>query len=314
MSSAIGVDLGGTNIKLGLVQRGGTILHEATVPTEAFSGRDRVLQNLLAGINDLVEVANKTQRTVDGIGIGAPGIIDHGVVTACGGNLPELEGFSLGQWVHEKFGSRVWLDNDANMMGLAEFRYGEAKSVENAVFITIGTGIGGALLLNGRLYRGHGNRGGELGHIMVAGEEFKCTCGATGCLEAVASVPALLEDYRRELTRDGKTPDANLDGRIITQRYLEGEPAATRAMKRHFNYMARGIASLINIFSPQKIILGGGITEAGSFYVQGIEEVARRLVMEETGRDTRIVTAKLGNKAGFLGAAIMAIDAANTCL
>jgi glucokinase len=255
-------------------------------------------------VRQLLEIAAAKQLVIEGIGLGVPGILDGHRVIGCTGNLPELEGVSPAPMLAASFGRKIVVENDANLMGLAEARWGAARGSEDVVFLTIGTGIGGALILDGKLYGGYRKRGAELGHIHVAGGNRPCTCGALGCLEAQASVQALVEEYKGLLPHAG---DA-VDGKQIVLRYLEGQPAAVTAMNRHFNYLASGVASLINIFAPQKLIIGGGISEAGDFYVNKIREMALLLAMKETSEYTVIESAGLGNKAGFLGAAALVFD------
>jgi glucokinase len=291
MSYAIGIDLGGTNIKYGIVDAGGNILHEGVRAT------GRVLDELKAIITGLGEAAASKGLSIDGIGIGVPALMDGEVVTGCGANLPGIEGLALGSMLQEYAGLPVVIGNDASFMGLAELRFGAAKGLTDVVFLTVGTGIGGALVVNGVLYSGYRGRGGELGHIRVASPGLPCGCGASGCLEAHASVKALVRDYVEAGGNGGS------DGRLIFSRYLAGEDAAVAAMNLHFEYLGSGIASLINIFSPQKVIIGGGIAEAGGDYIGPVRQQALRLAMKETAAQTLIEPALLGNKAGFLGAA-----------
>ena len=324
MSYAIGIDLGGTQIKYGLVDdRGGIVAASMCATGSQRDGQpSRVMENLKAAVAEMLDAVRERGCVVEGIGIGAPGIIDGDLVIACGGNLPEMEGVALGPAIAEMFGLRVVVNNDANCMGLAEARWGTAQAVGDVVFLTIGTGVGGALILDGRLYGGYRNRGTELGHIHVSGGERLCTCGARGCLEAQASVTALVEDYKglagQDLAGDGGlsvgagllggrevSAGAAIDGKEIVRRYLAGEPAAVRAMQWHFDYLASGVASLINIFAPQKLIIGGGISESGHFYVTEVRERAIKLAMKETSEYTVIEAARLGNNAGFLGAAAL---------
>ena len=297
MPYAIGIDVGGTHIKYGLVDHEGNIFYESIRDTR------RPDMPLMASIADLILEVKRAadDLQLEGIGLGVPGILDGDRVIGCAGNLPELEGVYPAPMISDALGMKALVENDANLMGLAEARWGAARGTGSSVFLTIGTGVGGALILDGKLYTGYRNRGTELGHIHVAGGIRPCTCGNIGCLEAQASVPALVEDYK------GLLPHAeeDIDGKEVVAYYLGGQPAAVTAMNRHFNYMASGVASLINIFSPEKLIIGGGISEAGDFYVNNIRERALALAMKETSEYTRIEAAGLGNKAGFLGAAAL---------
>jgi glucokinase len=301
MSYAIGVDLGGTHIKYGLVDHLGRILFESIRDTRLPGGSP--INSVYEAIGEAHLAAKEMRLMVEGIGLGVPGILDEDRVIGCAGNLPELEGVSPAPMISDSFGLTVHVENDANLMGLAESRWGAARGASPSVFLTIGTGIGGALILDGKLYNGYRNRGTELGHIHVAGGTRPCTCGNIGCLEAQASVTALVEDYKGLLPQSTEA----IDGRQVVVRYLEGQPAAVTAMNRHFNYLASGVASLLNIFSPEKLVIGGGISEAGDFYVSNIRKRALQLAMKETSEYTCIAAAGLGNKAGFLGAAALVL-------
>jgi len=307
MSYAIGIDLGGTNIKYGLADHSGNILFESVRPTYLPGGT--VFGNIADSIKEVKVYAVSRGLGIEGIGIGAPAIVDNGLVTGCFTNLPELEGMALGGRLQEQTGMPVWVENDANLMGLAEWKYGAARGVSDAIFLTIGTGIGGAIVVNGELYAGYRRRGAELGHIIVQADGgYPCGCGGSGCLEAHASVKALIEDYRRCLASTGNTGLAvseGITGSLIVTQYLEGQPAAIEAMGRHFHWLAAGIAGLINVFSPQKVIIGGGISESGEFYIRQIREQTFARAMKETSLNTLIEAARLGNKAGFLGAAAL---------
>jgi len=308
MSNAVAIDIGGTMLKYALVNPGGEILFESSRKTESDPTIRRGMENIRKSLSEVLAFARRENLPVSGIGAGAPGIIDNGLVIACGGNVPELEGMPLGKLLEESFALPVVVENDASLMGLAELHYGAAKGLTDIIFLTIGTGVGGAMVLNGKLYGGYQNRGGEFGHIHVASDGRRCTCGAIVCVEAMASVNALIEEY----TSAGAAKDTIVDGKLIVSRYLEGEKEAVQVMKNHFEYLGRAIAGLINIFSPQKIVIGGGITGAGSFYVEEIEKSSLGKAMKETSAHTRVVAAELGNRAGFLGAAALLFDTLNS--
>jgi len=304
MSYAIGLDLGGTDIKYGLVDHTGTILYQSIRPTYSPAGEPGVFDNIIDAIKELEEYADSKGLRPEGIGIGVPAIIDEGLVTGCEANLPELEGMPLGSRVAQERGLPVWIGNDANLMGLAEWKYGAARNLADVIFLTIGTGIGGAIVVNGELYTGHHHRGAELGHIIVDLNGLPCGCGGWGCLEAHASVQALIADYKSRLPEMSSPPNPpGITGRWIIARYLEDQPAAVQAMNHHFDYLGAGIAALINIFAPRKLIIGGGISEAGDFYIDAIRQRAMNRAMKQCSQYTVIEAAQLGNSAGFMGAA-----------
>jgi glucokinase len=308
MKYSIGIDLGGTNIKYALVAKDGNVVFSKKIATQADKSRDQVISNLEHCCIHALEYAEDNDLDVCGIGIGTPGIIDNGIVLGGAENLPEWENLPLGGILERRLGKPVFVDNDANLMGLAEVRYGEATQVNDAIFLTIGTGVGGTMVLNGQLYGGHRNRGAELGHVLIDPNGAECGCGAKGCLEAHASVTALIRDYSDELKEMNLPVPPNIDGAYITKKYHEKEEAAINAFDKHFHYLAMGIAGFINIFSPQKVLIGGGLSEAGHFYLENIRRRAMEMAMRETSVFTQIELAKLGNKAGFMGAAALVFD------
>ncbi|TKG96311.1 ROK family protein [Puteibacter caeruleilacunae] len=308
MKYAIGIDLGGTQIKFALVADDGSIIRSGITDTEAQGTRDMLINKLENCAREVLLWASEEGVEVDGIGIGTPGVIDNGLVLGGAENLPDWESLPLGGMLSRRLEYPVYVDNDANLMGLAEVRYGSAAGTQDAIFLTIGTGVGGAMVLNGELYGGHRNRGAELGHIIIDSNGEECSCGAIGCLEAHGSTSALVRDYKSFLKKSQSKTEDKINGKYIIQKYHEHEGAAVQAMNRHFDYLAQGIASFINVFSPQKVIIGGGISEAGEFYVENIRKRVTKQVMKETSIFTQIERAQLGNKAGFLGAAALVFD------
>jgi len=309
MKNAIAIDIGGTNIKYALVDETGKISLESVCSSKSDES-NTTLEQLKAAIKELLAYASHNNLEVAGIGIGVPSVVDDGLVLFAN-NLKEIDNINLKDVIGEEFNIPVFVDNDANLMGLGETRYGKAKDVTDVVFLTIGTGIGGTLIINGRLWGGYRNRGTELGHIIINCDGKSCSCGASGCLEAYASVTALIEDYKELLSNNNIiiSPDTIIDGRYIVSQYMKNEEYAVEAMNAHFKYMAAGIAGMINIFAPQKVILGGGITESGDFYIENISRLTMQQVMKETSCYVSIEAASLGNKAGFYGAAALVFKA-----
>lgn len=308
MSYSIGIDLGGTNIKYGLVDQAGVIINEALRPTKDKQGKFTVIEELKIAIGAQLEFAADRNLEIAGIGVGVPALVENGFIIGGSGNLPEIERLELAIILAESFKKEVFIENDANLMALAEFNFGAARGLSDAVFLTIGTGIGGSLIVGGKLFGGYRNRGTEFGHICISLSGPSCSCGGIGCLEAVASVQALIRAYRELLTDQEVELLEPVNGRYIVGQYLKNDERAIYAMKRHFDYLASGVASLINIFSPQKVIIGGGITEAGAFYVEQIGRRALLLAMKDTSLFTTVEPALLGNRAGFMGAAALVFD------
>ncbi len=296
---AAGIDLGGTFVKYALVSESGEILFDGKLPVGCDATREYTLDIIEESIQQVVNKAAEKGVELNGIGIGSPGVVDNGVVLGGADNLDRWENIDLGTIYSNKFGLPVFADNDANLMGLGETTFGAAKNCSDVIFITVGTGIGGAIVINGQLYGGYKNRGGELGHLTINHNGIECSCGGRGCLEAYASTSALIQQYSDMTGKDIK----EISGHYIIERFKENEPEAVACLKDHTDYLGHGIAGFINTFAPQKVVIGGGISEAGQFYIDMIKESAFGYAMPDCSTNTDIVSASLGNSAGCLGAA-----------
>jgi glucokinase len=296
---AIGIDLGGTFVKYALVSLSGDILFDGKLPIGGNATREDTLDAIQNSILQVVDEATKKGIELKGIGIGTPGLVDNGVVLGGADNLDRWENIDLATIYSDKFNLPVFVDNDANVMGMGEVAFGAAKDCSDVIFITVGTGIGGAIVINGQLYGGYKNRGAELGHLTIQHDGIDCSCGGRGCLEAYASTSALVQQYAEKTRRNVD----EIDGRYIIQKFKDNEPEAVACLKDHTDYLGHGIAGFINTFAPQKVVIGGGISEAGQFYIDMIKESAFKYAMPDCSTNTDIVAASLGNNAGCLGAA-----------
>ena len=242
MKYAIALDIGGTSIKYTLVNQNGDILYESSETTQSKENPRPLSDTIKSIVRKMTDYARSRDWGIYGIGIGVPSVVDNGVVLFAN-NLPELDNQQLDLALAE-FNLPVFIDNDANLMGLGEVIYGAAKGLSDIVFLTVGTGIGGALFLNGRLYGGYRNRGTELGHLIIHGlNGNQCTCGASGCLEAHASVSALIALYRQLLEKNGREISSRIDGKYIVERYKAQEKEAVLAMEDHFRNLSLGVAA-----------------------------------------------------------------------
>lgn len=290
---SIGIDVGGSSLKCGLVSSNGEIVYSFVMPLLDVYTANEVIALINAAIRKCV---NHSDHKILGIGLGFPGIVYNNVVIGGVDNLPAFKNVAIGDIITESTGLPVIVNNDANMMAWGEKIFGAGKDISDAVFLTIGSGIGGSLIINNELYGGYKNHGTEVGHVIINYNGEQCTCGSRGCLEVYASVTALIKEYKN-LT--GKTSN----GKKIVAAYIKKEPPAIVALDKHFDYLAAGITSYINIFSPQKLILGGGISESGEFYINNIKKRVAKLAMPDTIKHTQILRAQLGNQAGLLGCA-----------
>ena len=301
MSYAIGIDLGGTSLKFAVVSAEGTLCYTDEIPSRASEGREAVITQ----INHAIDACLSQSLPICGIGIGTPGITDEQGRTIEGGaeNIVGWEDVPLAEILEQAYHLPVCIANDANAMALGEQAYGAARGCTDVLFITVGTGIGGALIIGGCLYGGYKNRGTELGHTPIVAGGEPCACGSSGCLEAYASTSALVRRFETLCDALGVEAPATADGRTVVELYHRSHPAAMRAMEEHWFYLGRALAGFINTFSPQRIVVGGGISEAGSFYIDALRRVALGQAIADCSVNTTIEAARLGNRAGVLGAA-----------
>jgi glucokinase len=296
---AVGIDLGGTFIKFALVSEAGEILYSSKLSIGSSSKREDILETMHKAIELTLDSASKNGVSVVGIGIGSPGVCCDGIVVGGADNLDRWADLNLSKIYSEAYNLPVLIDNDANVMGLGEAVFGAAQNCTDVIFLTVGTGIGGAIVADGKLYGGYKNRGTEMGHVTIDHKGVDCNCGGRGCLEAYASTNALISQYAQ---RSGKNEN-DINGHYIVEKFLEGETAAVECMQEHTDYLGHGIAGFINTFAPQKVVIGGGISEAGQFYIDMIKKSALGYAMPDCSANTDVVGATLGNQAGCLGAA-----------
>ncbi|CDE91674.1 TPA: ROK family protein [Candidatus Gastranaerophilales bacterium HUM_6] len=318
MGKRIGIDVGGTNVKIALVDKSGKIIYSNSVPTYAKMGYEYTVNNIKQAIKDLMKETNTTAKDIDGIGFDFPGQVDYktGVVKLAP-NIPGWVNVPIAQMIEEEFHIPTRIDNDVRCAALGEMKFGAGQGCENFVCITVGTGIGSGLVVNGQLVRGASNAAGEIGHIKLQMKDgLICGCGDTGCLEAYASGPsivAMAQDY----IKGGKSTKfremAAAEGGEITPYMVAkaaeaGDPVAKRIFAIVGEYIGIGLTSVINLLNPEKVIIGGGVAEAGDLLLDPIRKTIKERAMVVAGSAVEIVPAQLGNSAGVIGASML-IDA-----
>ncbi|MBE7704539.1 MAG: ROK family protein [Cyanobacteria bacterium SIG29] len=308
----IGVDVGGTNVKVALVDKTGSIVYSDTVPTRAEMGYEYTISNMIKAIHDVMKEAKVTISNVDGIGFGFPGQIDcdNGIVRIAP-NIPGWINIPIAEIVSKEFGVPVKVDNDVRCAALAELNYGAGKGATNMICITVGTGIGSGLIVNGKLVRGASNAAGEIGHIKLQMNDGPlCGCGDQGCLEAFASGPAIVA-MAEEYVRGGKsTKYRELAKNEITPYYVceaakQGDVVAKKIFETMGTYIGIGLSSVVNLLNPEKIVIGGGVADAGEFLFAPIRETLKKRSMPIQGAAVQVVHAELGNSAGVIGASLL---------
>lgn len=293
---AIAIDVGSTYVRCGLINLKGAITYSFKMPSRDILSEGEIIALINAAVRKCAAV---TESQILGVGIGFPGIVENNVILGGADNLPGFSNVDLGALIAASTGLNVIVDNDANMMAWGEMQFGAGKNCSDAVFLTVGTGIGGSAVINNRLYGGYRNKGMEFGHIIINFDGPPCSCGGRGCFEAYASIKTLIRDYAQQTGQDISV----LNGRIITRNYLAGEAAAVEVMERHLDCMAAGVTSLINIFSPQKLIIGGGVSGSDGFYVPEINRRVAERAMADAFSSSVIVPARMGNEACLMGCA-----------
>ena len=296
-SRVIGVDVGGTKILAAVVSRDGSLGVRLERPSD-HSSQDA----LLAELDSLVEELHRAEPEAVALGFGIPSRIDqrsgHALKSV---NIP-LEGVDLRDRMREQHGLPVALDNDANAAAIAEWQVGAARGARNVVMLTLGTGVGGGLILDGRPYRGATGSGAELGHIVLEPGGPPCGCGGHGHLESFAAGPAA-DRVARSLYGDGS------NAHELVRRGREGEPEAVEALAGIGRYLGSGIATFVNVFEPELVVVGGGFGDAGELLLASAREVVAVEGLEPARDNVRIVEAELGIEAGVIGAGMVAFEA-----
>lgn len=311
----VGVDLGGTNIKFGVVSGKGEVQHKSMLSAQVGLGREAILANIRRAVRQELAVAQDRKIRIRGIGVGSPGTVNlsTGKVEGSCPNLPQMVGVNLRRWLSESFALPICVDNDANVMALAEFEFGSAKGFSSALCLTIGTGIGGGIILDGKLFHGSSFAGAEFGHMTICHDGRKCNCGGIGCLEMYASAPAMVKDARRGLAKDKKSIIHRLVGKdlsrvttqVLFQAEKKGDTLAAGVINQACAYLGAGIASAVNLLNPEVVVIGGGVSQGGTSFIRRIEKEVKRRAFPSATRHLKVVKAKLGNDAGFIGAAVL---------
>ena len=294
----IGVDVGGTKILAGLVARDGTVVGHREYPTP-IENEDALLDGLEAAVREFLD------ESVVAVGFGIPSQIDqrHGIALGSV-NIP-LRGVPFRQKMADRLGLPIGIDNDANAAAIAEWKAGAGRGTTDMIMLTLGTGVGGGLILGGKPYRGWFGAGAEIGHMVIVHDGLPCRCGGRGHLESYTSGKAA-----DELAAEAFGPAA--DAHRLVRLAREGDPLATRILTGIGEHLGSGIASLVNIFNPELIVVGGGFAAAGDFLFEPAQAVADREVLVSVRDSYRIVRAELGTSAGMIGAGMVAFEALET--
>lgn len=315
---AIGIDLGGTNLKGVVMDKTGKVRHLTRVPTEANMGGAVVMQNILTLIDQLITKEGLKEDLL-GVGIGTPGFVSERGVISAADNLPGWAGTEVYSPIQKRFGLKAIAANDVTVMAFAEARYGAGRGVRNMVCYALGTGIGGGIVIDHKLYKGSHGMAGELGHVPVVWDGMECSCGMRGCVECYASATGIVK-MAKETAALNKTsnqtpfvkealsnPDA-VTSKMVYDHVKKGDPVACAVNDRACDLLARAIGMTLNALSPDLVVLGGGVMMAGRVIIDTVNKHLPKYCFSMVREKCGIVAAELGEDAGVIGAAAMVFE------
>ena len=313
----LGIDLGGTKILTAVANSQGKILSRDHSITPAKKGHDAVIQSILESAHRALEQANIAISALTAIGVGAPGISNPETgILFTSPNLPGWRDVPLRDIMQKKLGRKAFLINDANAAALGELYFGAARGARNFIYITISTGIGGGIVIDGKIYSGAIGTAGEVGHMTIDDDGPICNCGNRGCWETLASGTALAREARYRINEGVTTSILEYAGgdvekvtaQVIHSAAEHGDSLAKELIARTGYYVGVGLANLINIFNPELIVIGGGLSNIGDILLKPAFKVAGERAYKEAFRAVRFAPAELGRNSGVLGAAVFAFQ------
>ncbi len=310
--AVIGLDVGNTRITAAIVAVSGNVLAMIRRPTDAVGGAAACYRQIDEMVSQLVSMARERCIPVSSIGVGFGGPVDYerGRIVRSH-HVAGWEGFPLRQLLYERFNLPVVLDNDANAGALGELLFGAARGCRNALYVNIGTGIGGAIISDGKLVRGENNLAGEIGHIVVVRGGPKCGCGKSGCLEAVASGSGIGRRATELIQRgdvETSLPKRSVTSKEVFEAALQGDKLAVMVVDEAVEHLAHGLGIAVTLLNPRIVIIGGGLSEAPErLLLEPLRERISKYALDVALSGLEIVNAKLRYDAGVLGAAALAI-------
>lgn len=312
----VGIDLGGTNIKAGVVDGKAKVMSQVSIPTEGGKGRAQVLQNICKATELAIQKSGVPVDAIRALGIGSPGVLDldRGVVVFAP-NLPDWKEVPLVKILEDRFKKPAALENDANAAAWGEFWAGAGRSVKSMVMLTLGTGVGGGIIIDGQLLHGHKAAAAELGHISIDYRGRKCACGSVGCIEAYASADSVVRRFVEAVQAGQKTVLAErvkqgkpVTTKMIFQAALDGDEFCRRAIEEAGELLGVAIASIVHTLNPQLVVISGGMSNAGEMLMKPLKRIVWARSWARALEDFEIQFATLGEDAGFVGAAGCALN------
>ncbi len=315
MKYYIGIDLGGTNIVAGVVNEKYEIVAKAKTPTNRPRSAKEICLDMANMALEAVEKAGLKISDIESVGVGAPGSVnsDTGVISFS--NNLDFHDAPIADYIREVIDLPVYVENDANAAAYGEFVAGSAKGTKDAVCITLGTGVGGGIIIGGKIYSGFNYAGAEIGHTVVEVDGPQCSCGRKGCFEVYSSATGLIRMTKEALDAN---PDSKMhemmdgdhvSGRLAFNAMRAGDQAAKGVVDKYIKYLAAGIANTINIFQPEVLCIGGGVCNEGDALLIPLKAlISKEIYTRNSDENTKIVIASLGNDAGIIGAAFLGLQ------
>lgn len=312
----LGIDLGGTNIAVGVVNENFEIVGTGKMKTNLPRSAEEIADDMVKAALMAIEDAGLELSDIDSCGVGTPGSVDPNTGVVAYANNLDFENVPLAKLLKDRLGKDFFVENDANAAAFGEYIAGAGKGTRNFAAITLGTGVGGGIVIDGKLYSGSNHAGGELGHTVINFDGEMCSCGRRGCFEAYASATALIRQTKEAMLKDKdsvmwKLCEGNIEkasGRTAFDAMRAGDASGKSVVDSYTRYIAIGIINIVNTFQPEKMCIGGGISKEGDILVKPIEKIMETEDYARNMKDkAQIVTAKLGNDAGIIGAAFLSL-------
>lgn len=313
MKYYVGIDFGGTGIKIGIVDENGSILIKNSFLTDPDKSGNEIVKDIIECTKKVIDDSKLPLKDILGIGIGAPGLLnpETGQLKLLA-NVPNLNDIYIAKAISDSLNKPVFLDNDVNAMSLGEFYYGSGIGKKNIIALTVGTGVGGGIIINGELYRGTTFTAGEIGHMSIDRDGKYCGCGNYGCLERYVGKEGIIERFKLYQSKGIKTSidkyleDGEISPKSIAMAAKDGDKISIEVLKETGEILGHAIANLVNILNPEIVIIGGGISNAGDLLMEPVRMGMIKHAYTIPAAAVKIVKAKLGNDAGIVGSASLA--------
>lgn len=313
----LGIDLGGTTTKFAIMKPQGEIQQRWSIQTDVLNDGNNIIPNIIDSINHHLQLYQMSAKQFQGIGIGTPGSVDYQTGTVDSAfNLNWDRPMALKEQIELHTNIPVQVENDANVAALGERWLGAGKNADNVAFVTLGTGVGGGIIINGQIVHGQGGSAGEIGHMTINPQGYRCTCGKRGCLETVASATGIVHvarDYAQEYAGDSELKASLDNGDDLTAKDVfdlakQNDPLALKVTSAVCDQLGLALSIVAVTINPQYIIIGGGVSNAGDFLLQRVRESYNRYVFSSVKKTTTLTLATLGNEAGVIGAASLILN------